>query len=204
MKSRTNSRYLLGCLTLLVGITLPPLTEAQWVPFSARYKEMLYRSLPDGSEKLVAEFRGSLSRASTGSELLTKVKFSEGAATGEGHARLKDAVTGKVRHVNHEERTVHVICQLPIPLLPHPHFVPPDSAANGRQVINGVECVGKRGLVNGKLVPGAHWVSGTLQLIVKEDITFPDGSRRVVEHYDFQYGEPDPSDFIVPEGYSSE
>ena len=59
-------------------------------------------------------------------------------------------------------------------------------------------------MVNGELVPGGHWVSGTLQLIVKEDITFPDGSRRVVEHYDFQYGEPDVSDFVVPEDYSSE
>ena len=204
MKRRTNSRYLPACLTLLVGITLPPLAEAQWVPFTARYKEALYRSLPDGSEKLVAEFRGSLSRASSGSEMRTKVKVSEGSPTSEGQARFKDAATGKVRHVDHDERSVHVIRQLPIPLLPHPHFVPPESAAIGRQVINGVECVGKRVLVNGKLVPGGHWVSGTLQLIVKEDITFPDGSRRVVEHYDFQYGEPDPSDFIVPEGYSSE
>lgn len=204
MKRTTKRRFLPACLTVLVGITLPPLAEAQWVPYTARYKEMLYRTLPDGSEKLAAEFQGSLSRASSGSEMRTKVRTNEGEPEGKRQARFKDAVTGKVHHVDHEERTVHVIRQLPIPLLPHPHFVPPESAAIGRRVINGVECVGKRVLVNGKPAAGAHWVSGNLQLIVKEDVTFPNGSRRVVEHYDFQYGEPDPSDFYVPEDYSSE
>ena len=204
MKRSTNSRYLPACLTLLVGITLPPLAEAQWVPFTARYKEMLYRNLPDGSEELVAEFRGSLTRASSGSEMRTKVKVSEGAPTGGRQARLKDAATGKVHHIDHQERSVHVIRQLPVPLLPHPHFVPPESAAIGRRVINGVECVGKRVLVNGQLAPGKHWVSGNLQLIVKEDVTFPNGRRRVVEHYDFQYDEPAPSDFAIPGNYTRE
>ncbi|MDE2756573.1 MAG: hypothetical protein OXI92_08510 [Acidobacteriota bacterium] len=204
MKRKTTSRYLPACLTLLVGITLPPLAEAQWVPFTARYKEMIYRNQADGSEKLVAEFRGSLSRASSGSEMRTKVKFNEGSPIGEGQARLKDAVTGKVHHIDHEEGSVQVIRQLPLPVLPHPHFVPPESAEIGRRVINGVECVGKRVLVNGQLAPGAHWVSGNLQLIVREDVTFPDGSRRVVEHYDFQYEEPDPSEFAIPEDYTGE
>ena len=204
MKRTTKSRYLPACLTLLVGITLAPLAEAQWVPFTARYREMVYRNVPDGSEELVVEFRGSLSRASSGSEMRTKVKVSEGSPTGEGQARLKDAATGKVHHIDHQERTVHVIRQLPLPLLPYPNFVPPESAEIGRRVINGVECVGKRVLVNGQLAPGAHWVSGNLQFIVKEDVTFPNGSRRVVEHYDFQYEEPDPSDFTIPEDYTGE
>lgn len=204
MKRKTKSRYLPACLALLVGITLPPLAEAQWVPFTARYKEMLYRNLPDGSEELVAEFRGSLSRASSGSEMRTKVKVSEGSPTGEGQARLKEAATGKVHHIDHDERSVHVIRQLPLPLQPHPHFVPPESAAIGKRVINGVECVGKRVLVNGEPAPGAHWVSGNLQLIVKEDVTFPNGRRRVVEHYGFQYEEPDPSDFAIPGNYTRE
>lgn len=204
MKRKKISRYLPACLTLLVGITLPPLAEAQWVPFTARYKEMLYRSLPDGSEELVAEFRGSLSRASSGSEMRTKVNVKEGLPTGEGQARLKDATTGNVHHIDHEERTVQVIRRLRLPLLPYPNFVPPESAEIGRQVINGVECVGKSVLVNGEPAPGGHWVSGNLQLIVKEDVTFPDGSRRVVEHYDFQYKEPDPSDFAIPKDYNGE
>lgn len=204
MKRMTNSRYLPACLTLLVGITLPPLAEAQWVPFTARYKEMVYRNLPDGSQELVAEFRGSLSRASSGSEMRTKVNVRNGLPTGDGQARLKDAATGKVHHIDHEVKSVHVIRQLPLPLLPHPNFVPPKSAEIGRRVINGVECVGKRVLVNGEPAPGAHWVSGNLQLIVKEDVTFPNGSRRVVEHYDFQYEEPDSSDLTVPEDYTGE
>ena len=204
MKRKTTSRYLPACLTLLVGITLPPLAEAQWVPFTARYKEMIYRNQADGSEKLVAEFRGSLSRASSGSEMRTKVECNEGSPIGEGQARLKDAATGKVHHIDHEEGSVHVIRQLPLPVLPYPNFVPPESAEIGRRVINGVECVGKRVLVNGQLAPGAHWVSGNLQLIVREDVTFPDGSRRVVEHYDFQYEEPDPSEFAIPEDYTGE
>ena len=204
MKRKTTSRYLPACLTLLVGITLGPVAEAQWVPFTAQYKEMFYRSLPDGSEKLVAQFQGSLSRASSGSEMLTKVRTNDGEPAGEPQARFKDAVTGKVHHIDHEARTVRVIRQLPLPLLPYPHFVPPESAEIGRRVINGVECVGKRVLVNGQLAPGAHWVSGNLQLIVKEDVTFPDGSRRVVEHHDFQYEEPDPSDFAIPEDYTGE
>lgn len=204
MERKTTCRYLPACLTLLVGITLPPLADAQWVPFTARYKEMLYRHLSDGSEELVAEFRGSLSRASSGTEMRTKVKVSEGSPTGERQARLKDAATGKVHHIDHQERSVHVIRQLPLPLLPHPHFVPPESAAIGRRVINGVECVGKRVLVNGQLAPGKHWVSENLQLIVKEDVTFPNGSRRVVEHYDFQYEEPDTSDFAIPGDYTRE
>lgn len=204
MNKKTKSRYLPACLALLVGITLPTLVEAQWVPFTARYKEMFYRNMPDGSERLVAEFRGGLSRASSGSEMRTKFEMNDGSAIGEGRARFKDAVTGKVHHIDHQQRTVHVIRQLPLPLLPYPNFAPPESDEVGRRVINGVECVGKRVLVNGQLAPGAHWVSGSLQLIVREDVTFPDGSRRVVEHYDFQYEEPDPSDFRIPEDYTEE
>ena len=69
-------------------------------------------------------------------------------------------------------------------------------------MINGLECVGKPVKVNGQLVPGAHWISEALQFTVKVDVTFPDGSRRVVEHFNFQYGEPSASVFAIPEDYT--
>ena len=202
MKRRTKRRFLLTFLPVLIGLVLPLTAEAQWTPFTAQYQERILRELPDGTDEVIAEFSGELSRSSSGSEWRTKVGMSNGQTVGKGHAKFKDAATGNIHHIDHDRRSVTRLRQKSLPFLPSPNFVPPESAALGTQVINGVRCVGKRVMVNGEFVPGAHWVSATLHLIVKEDITFPDGTRRVVEYSDFQYGEPSSSVFAIPQGYA--
>ena len=195
----TNSQYLSVCLTLLIGVALTLPAEGQWVPFTAEYQERVFRQLPDGSEEVIAQFQGQLSRSSSGSEWRTKIPVNDGAARGQ--ATFKDAATGSIYHINHDQRSAKLIRQLTLPLLPPTTVVSPESAV-GRKVINGLECVGKPVMVNGQLVPGAHWVSESLHLTVKVDVTFPDGSRRVVEHSNIQYGEPSASVFAIPEEYT--
>ncbi len=202
MKRRIEIRYLLTFLLFLIGIGLPLPAEAQWVPFTAQYEERIVRQLPDGTEEVIAEFEGRISRSSSGSEWRTKVGMSNGQATGRGHAKFKDAATGTIYHIDHDSRHVRQLAQKSLPFLPSPHFAPSEADAVGTQVINGVACVGKRVKVNGEFVPGAHWVSQNLHLVVKEDITFPDGSRRVVEYSGFQYTEPSSSVFAIPVGYA--
>ena len=196
----TNSQYLSVCLTLLIGVTLPLMAVGQWVPFTAQYEERIFRQLPDGSEEVIAQFQGQLSRSSSGSEWRTKIPVNDGGAMGQ--ATFKDAATGNIYHINHDQRSAKLIRQLTLPFLPSTTVVSSESAV-GREVINGLECVGKPVRVNGQLVPGAHWVSESLQFTVKVDVTFPDGSRRVVEHSNFQYGEPSTSVFAIPEEYTT-
>ena len=199
MKAKIKSRYMLG-IVLLLGIALPPLAEAQWVPFTAEFREQIYRPLPDGTEELVAQSTGVLYRNSSGSEMRTVM----GAAQQKKRSLYKDAATGKVHQINHNLRESRVVRQLSLPLLPNPNFILSESNSGvvGTQVINGVECIGLRVKVNDQFVPGVHWISSSLRLIVKEDVTFPNGARRVVEFYNFQYTEPSPTRFEIPAGYS--
>lgn len=145
----TNSQYLSVCLTLLIGVTLPLMAVGQWVPFTAQYEERIFRQLPDGSEEVIAQFQGQLSRSSSGSEWRTKIPVNDGGA--KGQATFKDAATGNIYHINHDQRSAKLI----------------------------------------------------RQLTLKVDVTFPDGSRRVVEHSNFQYGEPSASVFAIPEEYTT-
>ena len=161
-KRRTKSRYLAACLTLVLGLTLPLLLQGQWLPFTAQYKEQTFRTLPDGSEELLEESQGVLFRASSGSEMRTQISVEDGQP--KGRAMFKDAATGNIYFINHDRKTARVMRQLPLPLLPSPFRVPPESETLGRRVINGVECVGKRVFVNGQLAPGASWFSEALQL----------------------------------------
>lgn len=200
MKRKTKSRYLAACLTLVLGLTLPLLLQGQWLPFTAQYKEQTFRTLPDGSEELLEESQGVLFRASSGSEMRTQISVEDGQP--KGRAMFKDAATGNVYFINHDRQTARVMRQLPLPLLPSPFRVPPESETLGKRVINGVECVGKPIFVNGQLAPGASWYSEALQLLVKSDVTFPGGTRRIVEFFDFQQGEPNASVFANPENYT--
>ena len=199
-KRRTTGRYLSACVTLVPGLTLPLLLQGQWLPFTAQYKEQTFRTLPDGSEELLEESKGVLFRASSGSEMRTQISVEDGQP--KGRAMFKDAATGNVYFINHDRQTARVMRQLPLPLLPSPFRVPPESETLGKRVINGVECVGKPIFVNGQLAPGASWFSEALQLLVKSDVTFPGGARRIVEFFDFRQGEPSASVFAIPENYT--
>ena len=200
MKRRTTSSYLSVCVTVVLGLTLPLLLQGQWLPFTAQYKELTYRTLPDGSEELLEESVGVLFRASSGSEMRTRINVEDGRPTGRAH--FKDAATGNVYLINHDRKTARLMRQLPLPLLPSPFRVPPGSETLGRRVINGVECVGKQNFVNGQLSPGATWFSEALQFIVKSDVTFPGGTRLTREFFDFRQGEPAASVFAIPEDFT--
>ena len=200
MKRKTTTRVLSVCVTLVLGLTLPLLLQGQWLPLTAQFKELTYRTLPDGSEELLDESTGVLFRASSGSEMRTRVSVEDGQPTGLAH--FKDAATGNVYLINHDRKTARLMRQLPLPLLPSPFRVPPGSEPLGRRVINGVECVGKPVIVNGQLSPGGSWFSEALQIIVKSDVTFPGGTRRIREFFDFRQGEPSASVFAIPEDYA--
>lgn len=200
MKGKTTSRTLSVCATLVLGLTLSPLLQGQWLPLTAQFKELTYRTLPDGSQELLEESNGVLFRASSGSEMRTRTSVEDGQPTGRAH--FKDAATGNVYLINHDRKTARLMRQLALPLLPSPNMVPSDSKSLGKRVINGVECVGKPVLVNGQLVPGGSWFSEALHLTVKSDFTFPGGTRRIVEFFDFRQGEPNASIFAIPEDYT--
>lgn len=200
MKGKTTSRTLSVCVTLVWGLTLPLLLQGQWLPLTAQFKELTYRTLPDGSEELLEESHGVLFRASSGSEMRARMGVEDGQPRGLAH--FKDAATGNVFLINHDRKTARLMRQLPLPLLPSPNRVPPESETLGRRIINGVECVGKPVLVNGRLSPGGSWFSEALHLTVKSDFTFPGGTRRIVEFFDFRQGEPSPSVFSIPEDYT--
>ena len=200
MKRKTISRYLSVCLTLVLGSTLPLLLQGQWLPFTAQYKEQTFRTLPDGSEELLEESKGVLFRASSGSQMKSQINADDGQP--KGRAMFKDAATGNAYFINHDRKTARIIRQLPLPFLPSPYRVPPESETLGRRVINGVECVGKPVLVNGQLAPGASWFSEALQFTVKSDVTFPGGARLIKEFFDFRQGEPNASIFAIPEDYT--
>lgn len=200
MKTKTTSRYLMVCVTLALGSALSLPLQAQWLPITAQYKELTYRTLPDGSEELLEESKGVLFRASSGSEMRTRINVEDGQPTGRAH--FKDAATGNVYLINHDRKTARLMRQLPLPLLPSPFRVPPGSETLGRRVINGVECVGKQVFVNGQLSPGGSWFSEGLQMIVKSDVTFPGGTRLIREFFDFRQGEPSASVFAIPEDYT--
>ena len=200
MTRRTTSRYLAACLTLVLGSTLPLLLEAQWLPFTAQYKEHTFRTLPDGSEELLEESKGVLFRASSGSQMKSRINADDGQP--KGRAVFKDAATGNIYFINHDRKTARIMRQLPLPLLPSPYRVPPESETLGRRIINGVECVGKRIFVNGQLAPGASWFSEAMQFTVKSDVTFPGGARRIVEFFDFRQGEPSASAFAISDDYT--
>ena len=106
---------------------------------------------------LLEESQGVLFRASSGSEMRTQISVEDGQP--KGRAMFKDAATGNVYFINHDRQTARVMRQLPLPLLPSPFRVPPESETLGKRVINGVECVGKPIFVNGQLAPGASWYS---------------------------------------------
>lgn len=200
MKGKTTTRVLSVCATLVLGLTLPLLLQGQWLPLTAQFKELAYRTLPDGSEELVKESIGVLFRASSGSEMRTRISVEDGQPTGLAH--FKDAATGNVYLINHDRKTARLMRQLPLPLLPSPFRVPPGAESLGRRVINGVECVGKPVFVNGQSSPGGSWFSEALQLVVKSDFTLPGGSRQVREFFDFRQGEPSASVFAIPEDYT--
>lgn len=202
MRRMATSRHLAACLTLVLGLTLPLLLQGQWLPFTGQYKELTYRTLPDGSEELLEEARGVLYRASSGSQMRTQINVDDGQPRGRAH--FKDAATGNVYLINHDRKAARLMMQLPLPLLPSPNLVPSESTSLGKRVINGVECVGKPVLVNGQRAPGASWYSEALHLSVKTDVTFPGGARRVVEFFDFRQGEPNASVFAIPENYTIE
>ena len=200
MKGKTTSRTLSVCVTLVLGLTLPSLVQGQWLPLTAQFKELTYRTLPDGSEELLEESEGVLFRASSGSEMRTRIRVEDGQPTGRAH--FKDAATGNVYLINHDRKTARLMRQLPLPLLPSSFRVPPGSEPLGKRVINGVECVGKPVLVNGELSPGGSWFSEDLQIIVKSDVTFPGGTRLIREFFNFRQGEPSASVFAIPEDYT--
>ena len=194
-----RSRYLLFSFPLLLGFMLPVPAEGQWVPFSAKFRQQTYRSLPDSSQELIDEAEGILHRSSSGSEMRT---WLDGATQEKQGATFKDAATGKVHQINHDQRESRVVRQLSLPLLPQALPFPPDSAGVETEVINGVECVVRPVVVNLQNNSGSACVSGDLHLIVKHDITFPDGRRLVVEFHDFHYAEPSPSHFEIPADYT--
>ncbi len=195
----TSSRYLFMFLPPLLGVLLPVPAEGQWVPFSAKFRQQTYRSLPNSSQELIDHSGGILHRASSGSEMRTWIN----AATQEKKgATFKDAATGKVHQINHDRRESRVVRQLPIPLLPQTPPFPTESDAVQTEVINGVQCIVKPVVVNLQNNSGSACVSNNLHLIVKHDITFPDGRRLVVEFYDFQYVEPSASHFEIPADYT--
>ena len=200
MKGKTTSRTLSVCVTLVLGLTLPSLAQGQWLPLTAQFKELTYRTLPDGSEELLEESEGVLFRASSGSEMRTRISVEDGQPKGRAH--FKDAATGNVYLINHDRKTARLMRQLALPLLPSPNRVPSESKSLGKRVINGVECVGKPVFVNGQLAPGASWFSEALHLTVKTDFTFPGGTRRIVEFFDIRQGEPSASVFAIPEDYT--
>ena len=201
MNRKTNSRLLPVCVTLALGLTVPLMLRGQWLPVTAQFKELTYRTLPDGSEELLEEANGVLFRASSGSEMRTRISVEDGQPKGRAH--FKDAATGNVYLINHDRKTARLMRKLPLPLLPSPYRVPPESETLGRRVINGVECVGKPVFVNGQLAPGSSsWFSEDLQLVVKTDFTLPGGTRRIVEFFDFRQGEPSASVFAIPEDYT--
>ncbi len=201
MNRKTNSRLLPVCVTLAFGLTVPLMLRGQWLPVTAQFKELTYRTLPDGSEELLEEANGVLFRASSGSEMRTRISVEDGQPKGRAH--FKDAATGNVYLINHDRKTARLMRQLPLPLLPSPYRVPPESETLGRRVINGVECVGKPVFVNGQLAPSSSsWFSEHLQLVVKTDFTLPGGTRRIVEFFDFRQGEPSASVFAIPEDYT--
>ena len=200
MNRKTKSRLLPVCVTLAFGLTVPLMLQGQWLPVTAQFKELTYRTLPDGSEELLEESNGVLFRASSGSEMRTRISVEDGQPKGRAH--FKDAATGNVYLINHDRKAARLMRQLPLPLLPSPFRVPPGSETLGRRVINGVECVGKRVFVNGQLSPGGSWFSEDLQIIVKSDVTFPGGTRRIREFFDFRQGEPSASVFAIPEDYT--
>ncbi len=200
MKGKTTIRTLSACVTIVFGLTLPMLVQGQWLPFTAQFKEQTFRTMPDGSEELLEESEGVLFRASSGSEMRTRISVEDGQPTGRAH--FKDAATGNVYLINHDRRTARLMRQLALPLLPSPNMVPSESKSLGKRVINGVECVGKPVLVNGQLAPGASWFSEALHLTVKTDFTFPGGTRRIVEFFDIRQGEPNTSVFAIPEDYT--
>ena len=200
MNRKTKSRLLPVCVTLAFGLTVPLMLQGQWLPVTAQFKELTYRTLPDGSEELLEESNGVLFRASSGSEMRTRISVEDGQP--KGRATFKDAATGNIYFINHDRKTARLMRQLPLPLLPSPYRVPPESETLGRRVINGVECVGKRVFVNGQLSPGGSWFSEDLQIIVKSDVTFPGGTRRIREFFDFRQGEPSASVLAIPEDYT--
>ena len=200
MKRITKNRYLAACVTLVLGLTLPLLLQGQWLPLTAQFKELTYRTLPDGSEELLEESNGMLFRASSGSEMRTRISVEDGQP--KGRAMFKDAATGNVYLINHDRKTARLMRQLPLPLLPSPNMVPSESKSLGKRVFNGVECVGKPVFVNGQRAPGASWFSEALHLSVKTDFTFPGGTRRIKEFFDFRQGEPSASVFAIPEDYT--
>ncbi len=200
MKREIAGKFPAACLALFLGATLSLPLQAQWLPFTAQFKELTYRTLPDGSEELLQESNGILFRASSGSQMRTRINVEDEQP--KGRATFKDAATGNVYIINHGRKTARIMQQLPLPILPSPNMVPSQSKSLGRQVINGVECVGKPVFVNGQRAPGAAWFSEALHLDVKTDFTFPGGARRIVEFFDFRQGEPSASVFSIPEDYT--
>ena len=69
MRRKAMGRNLSLCVTLVLGLTLPLVLQGQWLPLTAQFKELTYRTLPDGSEELLEESNGVLFRASSGSEI---------------------------------------------------------------------------------------------------------------------------------------
>lgn len=194
-------KYRIWCLTaistLLLGTAIS--VQAQWAPVIAKQKEVTYRLEENGSKVILAERRGDYYRSSSGSIMDTWRYLVDGQEVGPARATFLNASTGKRYSINHRLQRVRLVHQSSTPILPQRIHL---EETVGESVINGVECVGLRVLVNGRPTKGVSWVSVPYDLDVKVEFPMPNGQWVVRELYDIQLNEPDPSKFKFPSDYT--
>lgn len=187
---------LLLVLTLVFGTVVS--VKAQWMPVVAKQKELAYRLDDNGSKVITAERRGDYYRSSNGSIMNTWTTIVDGKRVGPTRTAFLNAGTGKHYSINHGAQKVRLLHQMPTPILPQQINV---EATVGEAVINGVECVGLKVLVNGKPTKGVTWVSVPYDLDVKLEFPMPNGQWVVKELYDIKFTEPPPSKMRFPSDY---
>lgn len=185
--------------TIVLGMTIS--AQAQWTPVIAKQKELLYRIDEKGSEIVINERRGTYHRSSAGSVMHTWTRVVDGQEAGPALSVLVDTGSGNHFVIDHGSRNIRLLQQRPVPILPRERNLSPEQTV-GQSIVNGVDCVGLKVLVNGQPSGGVDWVSISHDLHVKTEFTLPNGKRIVKELYDIEFVEPDSSVFEIPEGYT--
>lgn len=195
-------RLQMSCLLVVSALVLGTAisAQAQWIPLVAKQKELTYRTNGSGAQVVIKERRGTYHRSSVGSVMNTWVLIVDGEENGPGEAFFLNAPSGASYAIYHGSQKARLIRQRSVPILPRERNLTPDDIL-GEAVVNGVDCVGLKVLVNGEQ-RGVNWLSVPNDLHVKTEFTLPGGQRIVKELYDIQFVEPDSSVFAIPQNYT--
>jgi hypothetical protein len=118
---------------------------------------------------------------------------------GKTWALFIDSSTGYTYKIFHDSKRFQIVQRRPLPLVPRSQN-PRDDAIIGREVVNGIYCVGVASRANEGAKVGVAWISLDYDLRVKTDVRL--GETGVVDEiYDIQHIEPDPQVFELPTGY---